>query len=184
MARTDVSATMAARIADRNRFPVYFIEIGWDTGGGVPLRLCSSGVDMSDGTNTWKGVGARVHTGNMNQVSAKYTVTVPDNIPGDVNKISDYLQIQGRSVKTDIRLFYDANANHSSWLEADSIWLINGIIVGAPQIRVDFLVTLTIARPIAARQTPFVSWGPPTTNHDRPAGARVRAGSVFIDIRE
>lgn len=176
------STTLQNRISQSPVFIVYAVKIHWDTGGGAPLRLCSAGSDMTEtgSSEVYTGVGLRVSGGNMNSLTGKYDLTIPD----ENGTVAGYLINQGKGVACQIYQCYIADNVTTQFALTEGYFLMDGIVTGAPMVKNNFVVQISVARDAANRLTPIMVVGKPTNNWNTPVGTRTNVSRFFVDVVE
>lgn len=180
MPRDDVSAYTATEIAKSSVQPLYFLRIGWDTGGGVDYLRNSSSVDIMAGANNYLGNGLMVGSGSANELGNAYRVILPD----EDHTVRGYIDTQGLGVRARIfQAWIDTRAFPSTWdLGLNSIRILDGVVVGVPEI--GLTVTLECEPDIRSRQIPHIICGKPTNRWNVPPGTVVRGFFAEIEVVE
>ena len=179
MARSDISAYTAARIAESATQPVYFAYFDW----GAGVRVSSADVDITDtgASVTYLGRGILVGAGSANELGNGYQITAPD--VGNV--FSNAINTEGIGVAMTLKkAFFNTRAWSSINLTTDGVTLLDGVVVGVPRIRQGMHVVLDCAPAIRARLIPHIICGKPTNNWNVPPGTVVRGWYTEIEVVE
>lgn len=180
MPRDDASAYTLNQIANPYARPVYFVRIGWDTGGGVDYFCNSSSTDITAGPNTYTGCGVRVGSGSANEFGNGYNIELPD----ESKVIRGYIDAQGLGVRARIhQAWMDQAVFPPTWdLGNNSLSLLDGIVTGAP--RIGLTVTLECQPAIITRLIPHIACAKPTNNWNVPPGTVVRGFMTSLEVVE
>ncbi len=124
MTRSDINAYSQTQITAGGIKPFFALEIGWDMGGSVPMRVSSWDQDVTIDGDTFTADGTLISGFDHNRLSAAPTISMPN--PSNV--IRDLIVAQGLKQTISIWHLWADSSTKTVYATGDRVHLFSGAL--------------------------------------------------------